>query len=459
MPVGNLPPQMQNVFATSFAGAPAGAPPPSAAMPNAFVPEKMGLAKKLVGVLAPDAYFDAKGQMDMRNLGGMAASGDVTGARDMALRSGNFKAAEYFDQRYQAMSEQQREAMKPKFGLVGQAADYLLKVPAEQRAMEYQRIAPQLAQLGLDPNALDPSQLTDENLGRAVEMGYQFGGMERPQGPEYFAPMSVIGPDGKPTLVQSSKTGEDRVMDGFAPYEKPQTLSPYQEQQLALQRDRLAFDKTKPRGPQTVVNVQGDQSPLMGKVPDGFSVVPDPTHPSGYRFEPISGSDVANERLTAGTKAFGAAQADAEQFNTLFRELDDAEEKIGSFTAGFAAPISSVGGTPARDLRAKLDTVKALIGFDTLAEMRATSPTGGALGAITEKELNFLQSVRGSLDQAQSPQQLRDTLREVKASLGRLQDARKIAYQMQSQQAPTGGIRASDAVTNADLPPGFEIVQ
>ena len=38
--------------------------------------------------------------------------------------------------------------------------------------------------------------------------------------------------------------------------------------------------------------------------------------------------------------------------------------------------------------------------------MRDASPTGGALGQVSERELGFLQSVFGSLDQSQSAEEL-----------------------------------------------------
>jgi hypothetical protein len=38
--------------------------------------------------------------------------------------------------------------------------------------------------------------------------------------------------------------------------------------------------------------------------------------------------------------------------------------------------------------------------------MRDASPTGGALGQVSERELSFLQSVFGSLDQTQSAEEL-----------------------------------------------------
>jgi hypothetical protein len=46
--------------------------------------------------------------------------------------------------------------------------------------------------------------------------------------------------------------------------------------------------------------------------------------------------------------------------------------------------------------------------------MRAASPTGGALGAVTVEELKMLQAAGGSVEQSQSATQLKDNLRRYK---------------------------------------------
>ena len=75
-----------------------------------------------------------------------------------------------------------------------------------------------------------------------------------------------------------------------------------------------------------------------------------------------------------------------------------------------------VPGSSVANLNAALDTVKALVGFDALQKMRESSPTGGALGQITERELAFLQSVQGSLNTMQGTEQLKATINRVKQS-------------------------------------------
>ena len=55
-------------------------------------------------------------------------------------------------------------------------------------------------------------------------------------------------------------------------------------------------------------------------------------------------------------------------------------------------------------------TIRANIGFDRLQRMRMESPTGGALGNVSNQELDSLQATLGNLDQSQSQQQFEDQL-------------------------------------------------
>lgn len=53
--------------------------------------------------------------------------------------------------------------------------------------------------------------------------------------------------------------------------------------------------------------------------------------------------------------------------------------------------------TQANDYKKNLDTLLANVGFNELNRLRQMSPTGGALGQVTERELAFLQNVLGDL--------------------------------------------------------------
>lgn len=84
---------------------------------------------------------------------------------------------------------------------------------------------------------------------------------------------------------------------------------------------------------------------------------------------------------------------------------------VDNWTAGLGGQLlSNLAGTDAADLSKLLESVKANAGFDKLQSMREASPTGGALGQVSNTELGFLQSVFGNLEQSQSPTQLKYNL-------------------------------------------------
>ena len=100
------------------------------------------------------------------------------------------------------------------------------------------------------------------------------------------------------------------------------------------------------------------------------------------------------------------------------KTIDEAIPMVDAFTAGpIGAATKLAPGTSSRDLEALLSTIKANIGFDELNAMRQSSPTGGALGQVSERELGFLQSVLSNLEQSQSPKQLRKNLIEAKSEI------------------------------------------
>ncbi|MEM9668687.1 MAG: hypothetical protein AAF950_07145 [Pseudomonadota bacterium] len=219
----------------------------------------------------------------------------------------------------------------------------------------------------------------------------------------------------------------------------------------------------KPRS--APINIQtGDvdqgQRPILGQVPKGMQGIYDPEK-QRFRYEPVQGSDVERDRAQAGLRAFYSIQASEEQFTTVSSAIDRAIEQADFWSAGLMAQATQdIGSTPARNLKATLDAVVANIGFDKLQEMRDSSATGAALGNVTEKEITFLQSVRGSLDQIQSPEQLISTLGDVKASIQRLLEYERIIYEIEYGGLANGGARTiAPTGPQTELPPGFEVVE
>lgn len=92
-------------------------------------------------------------------------------------------------------------------------------------------------------------------------------------------------------------------------------------------------------------------------------------------------------------------------------EIASAKQKLNSMTTGLVgSAMKMVPGTQAFELKEHIKTILANVGFEELQQMRAESPTGGALGQVAVQELTYLQAVRGSLEQARSADDLKKVL-------------------------------------------------
>jgi hypothetical protein len=119
------------------------------------------------------------------------------------------------------------------------------------------------------------------------------------------------------------------------------------------------------------------------------------------------------------------------QNDSVDASIDQALKQADNYTTGFTGAITSnIPGTKAHDLANTLSSIKANLGFDKLQALRDSSPTGGALGQVSEQENRLLQSVWGSVEQSQSSAQLKENLGKVKALRQRFQALKQQAYDM-----------------------------
>jgi hypothetical protein len=122
----------------------------------------------------------------------------------------------------------------------------------------------------------------------------------------------------------------------------------------------------------------------------------------------------------------------AMKFKNVNNVINDAIGMVDGFSAGLGSKLADIPATSARNLKAKLDTIGADGAFGALQEMRDNSKTGGALGSIAVAELDLLKASVASLDQAQSPEQLRQSLKNFQQvrlnALRRVSDAYEQDY-------------------------------
>lgn len=177
----------------------------------------------------------------------------------------------------------------------------------------------------------------------------------------------------------------------------------------------------------TTVNVGPSGEPL-GNPPNDMAwargedgnILYEPDPVSGYRRPvavPIGGTKAAatsaNMARSADTKKLGSRIVMADVDRAL-KLIDDNSKGLAPVTGLPGAIGKNIPGSAANDLRATLETVKANVGFDKLQAMREASPTGGALGQVSDFENKLMAAVIGSLDQSQTEAQLRFNLERVK---------------------------------------------
>lgn len=141
------------------------------------------------------------------------------------------------------------------------------------------------------------------------------------------------------------------------------------------------------------------------------------------------GNEIGDRQMAQPKAQASLAAIDAKS-DIVLKTIGEARQMVGPYTAGFGgAALSNLPGTAARDLSAKLDTLKANAGFAELQTMRDNSPTGGALGQVAVQELAMLQATVTSLEQAQTPEQLSRALDAYEAFIRESKVRRKQAYE------------------------------
>ena len=168
-------------------------------------------------------------------------------------------------------------------------------------------------------------------------------------------------------------------------------------------------------------------SGLGGQLPPGFGQTQTP----GEKVQQEGAARTSVDRAAAAPQAFSGLQDQARATDLVISAIDKALPLIGPWTAGMGANLAPISGTPAHDLQAVLDTIKGNITIDALQKMRQNSPTGGALGNVSNQENNTLASLLGSLDAGQSPAQLKASLSQIRDQLMQIRDQRKQLFDNQ----------------------------
>jgi hypothetical protein len=99
---------------------------------------------------------------------------------------------------------------------------------------------------------------------------------------------------------------------------------------------------------------------------------------------------------------FNRQKADAALVRNTVKTARDTVSNSVTATGLAGQGMQYFGGTDARNLQNFVDTIKSRISIDNLMEMRANSPTGGALGNVSNADIALLANALASLDITQS---------------------------------------------------------
>jgi len=305
-------------------------------------------------------------------------------------------------------------------GMGGRAAAEGLGIvdapPEVQQAEAIRQVQQEVAEQGLDPMA-NPREFGDFVANRFQELG-------------------------QPQLATRSLLQARQIESQFAPEPQERRLSVTGGSELANQLSS-AYGVSIPEGETfevgitgdrvteinrlgsaTNVTVEGDRGSEVGTIPQGYELVT--TESGARRLRPIPGGPVAREAEQAEEQAEGREELEERAGEVVFEDIERLTELVQGDSIldpvlglkGVAA--SQFPGTKRVDAENLSETIKANIGFDRLQQMREASPTGGALGQVSNQELNTLQSVLGNLSFAQSEDQLVRNLNRLKDIYSRI---------------------------------------
>jgi len=296
-----------------------------------------------------------------------------------------------------------------------------------------------------DPRAAQAAVPGDPNQAAMAALGSQFGDI-RGMAPGLMA----MAP--KPAQPYTLAPGAVRFGAGNKQLAAAPTATPQaRPSQLAtLQSERAALPPGDPRI-QAYDNAIRKESETAKQISPTI-VMPKPDKvPLGYRatadgaLEPIPGGPADQKiqgALNQDTLGLQGATANFDRLATAANALKNMEGLKG--ITGLRGAVPNIPGSAAADAQAALNTLKSQVAFGVLQEMRNQSKTGGALGAVSEKELMLLQNNLNALDNAQSYDALKTNLENIVNYTEQAKDRMRGAYNMKHQ-----GRRAGDKPAGA----------
>ena len=170
--------------------------------------------------------------------------------------------------------------------------------------------------------------------------------------------------------------------------------------------------------------------------------------------EVIPGGPVDKKLKEDKVKQIARAEEKTQYASVVFEDIGRLRKKISGatmlnpVTGIWAEFMAKIPGTNRTDADKLATGIVANIGFDRLFQMRQNNPTGGALGNISNQEIDFLQSVMGSLSRSQSDEQLLENLDRLEMVYRGFLDKHGAFLKGEGYLGPSGSIVLPDDVVS-----------
>lgn len=211
------------------------------------------------------------------------------------------------------------------------------------------------------------------------------------------------------------------------------------------------LDASKGQTPQNPYMSAGDGQFLnwqTGEFLSNPNAQPDlPNPPQNYRWAADGQSLEAIPGGPADTKSGLTDDRKMVATDTILTAADSARKLVdaGANTGVFGAVMGVNPESQAAELRRQVDVLKSNASIENLTAMRQASPTGGALGSVTEKENAMLASAAGALNPDAGAEDFKRALDNYELTLLSIVHGPQVGRQIFDQtraSAPNGGVDA-----------------
>ncbi len=148
--------------------------------------------------------------------------------------------------------------------------------------------------------------------------------------------------------------------------------------------------------------------PAAGGLPAGYQVPPPPKEvPKDYQLKYLPEQNRWELEVIPGSATAEAKKAaDVQRLQTadnMLQQIDRVAGMSSKWTTGIAAsPWLALPNTPAHDMATKVESINGQALVSMINQMRASNPTGGAMGQMSTKESEMMVNAATALRQTNS---------------------------------------------------------